>query len=288
MKLICNKRCIIGEGPVWNEKESLLYYTNGFGKEICMLDINTGELKVRPVDVNVAAMAFDTKNRLIVSGKDGIFILNEDGSTENLYDTAASPILHGNDMKVGPDGRIYVGTLSGKKAGVSDLFDGKLYSIDASGTVRVLVEGMIIPNGLDWSMDEKRFYHTDNATGIIREYWFDKESGDIAFSGREVKVLGVDGFTIDQEDNILAACWGRGHIAVVNTKTMEIVDYIEVPAKAPASCGFAGDKMDQLAVVTASYEIDVKNDPYAGCTFMKKMNVAGRKPYLFRVADKEK
>lgn len=281
MKMICNKQCIIGEGPIWNEKENLLYYTNGFGNEICMLDINTGELKVRPVDEGVAAMAFDVENRLIVSRKDGVFILNEDGSTEALYDTVAFPIIYGNDMKVGPDGRIYVGTLSGKKAGISDQFDGKLYSIDAAGKVRILLEGMIIPNGLDWSMDEKKFYHTDNATGMIREYWFDKEKGDIIFSGREVKVHGVDGFTINKNDHIFAACWGHGHIAVVNTENMEIVDYIKVPTKAPASCCFAGENMNQLAVVTASHEIDIKNDLYAGCTFVKKMDVAGRKPYLF-------
>ena len=39
--------------------------------------------------------------------------------------------------------------------------------------------------------------------------------------------------------------------------------------------------MDQLAVVTVSCEIDIKNDLYAGCKFVKKMDVAGRKPYLF-------
>ena len=39
MECISKKRCIIGEGPIWNEKESCLYYTNGMGSEICKLDI---------------------------------------------------------------------------------------------------------------------------------------------------------------------------------------------------------------------------------------------------------
>ncbi len=35
MKLICKHRCIIGEGPIWNDFEKRLYFTNGMGgKEI--------------------------------------------------------------------------------------------------------------------------------------------------------------------------------------------------------------------------------------------------------------
>lgn len=281
MKLICDKRCIIGEAPIWNEKESLMYFTNGFGDEICMLNIYTGELRVRPVNGGAAAMAFDKDNRLIISRADGVFYLKDDNTLEALYDTEKYRILYGNDMKVGPDGRIYVGTQSGKRYGTSDKVDGKLYSIDASGNVRVLLDGLILSNGLEWSMDEKRFYHTDSDTRIIKEYDFDKESGDIVFTGRQVRVAGVDGFTIDREDKILAACWGKGHIAVIDTKSMEITGYMETPARIPASCGFVGDDMDYLAVVTASYGADIEKDPNAGFAFVYQNGMCGRKPYLF-------
>ena len=63
MECISKKRCIIGEGPIWNEKESCLYYTNGMGSENCKLDIYTGDLSVRPTDIDCAAFAFDTNNR---------------------------------------------------------------------------------------------------------------------------------------------------------------------------------------------------------------------------------
>ena len=281
MKLISNKRCIIGEAPIWNDKENVMYFTNGFGNEICMLDIYTGELKVRPVDGGVAAIAFDKDNRLIVSRYDGVYYLKNDNTMESLYDTAKYHISYANDMKVGPDGRIYVGTQSGKRCGVSDKVDGKLYSIDSSGRVRVLLDGLILSNGLDWSMDEKRFYHTDSDTHIIKEYDFDKESGDIAFTGRQVRVDGVDGFTIDRADYILAACWGKGHIAVIDTKTMENTGYITTLAEIPASCGFVGKDLEYLAVVTASYGADLAKNPNAGFTYLYKRSERGRKPYLF-------
>ena len=279
--LICKHRCKIGEGPIWNEKERKLYYTNGLGNEIVMLDVYTGEFEVRPVDVGIAAFAFTKNNDLIVSRSDGVFILNEDNSVKELYDTQKVKISFANDMKTGPDGRLYVGTQSGKWAKTSDQLDGKLYSIDKDGNVRVLLDDMILSNGLDWSVDEKYLYHTDNITKIIKEYYFDKISGDIEYTGRQVEVIGVDGFTVDKNNNILAACWGQGHIAVIDTKSFKIQSYIEIPAKIPASCGFAGDNMELFAVVTASYHADIKKDFNAGFTFVFESDIGGRKPYLF-------
>lgn len=286
MKVICDKRCIIGEGPIWNEREGVMYFINAYGNEICILDIYTGELRVRPIDGGVAAIAFDKENRLIVSRADGIYYLNNDNTIKALYDTSQYCILRGNDMKVGPDGRVYVGTQSGKRCGVSDKVDGKLYSIDSAGRVRVLLDGLSLSNGLEWSMDEMKFYHTDSDTHIIKEYDFDKVSGDIAFTGRQIRVDGVDGFTMDGEDRILAACWGRGHIAVIDTNLMEIEDYVDTPSTIPASCGFVGKEMEYLAVVTASRGADLEKDAKAGFTYLYQHISRGRKPYLFGREDK--
>lgn len=282
MKIISEKRCIIGEGPIWNESEKRLYYTNGMGNEICMFDISTGELKVRPFEKGAAAFAFDRENRLIVSSFNcGVFILNDDDTTQGIYDTEKYPIKYCNDMKVGPDGRLYVGTQSGKMAGTSDATDGKLYSIDKSGNVRVLLDNISVSNGLEWSIDEKLFYHTDSVTQIIKEYAFDLESGDIKYTGRSLKVPNVDGFTIDENGNIYAACWGHGYVAVIDTKEFKIKSHMQVPVKAPSSCGFAGENMDILAITTASYQVNIEEDKNAGYTLLKKMQTRGRKPYLF-------
>ena len=280
MGCISKKRCTIGEGPIWNEKESRLYYTNGMENEICILDISTGDLKVRE-NAQVAAIAFDTANNLLVSTQTGVYYLNDDNSYDEIYDVEKYKLVFCNDMKVGPDGRIYVGTQSSKRLGLSDEVDGKLYSIDKDGNVTVLLDNLILSNGMDWSMDEKRFYHTDSDTGIIKEYDFDKTLGTLSYTGKSVRVDGVDGFTIDKNDNILAANWGYGRIAVIDTQKMGIVNYIEIPAQVPASCSFCGENMNKLAVVTAAYEHNIDTDIYAGFTFLIDMGIGGRLPYLF-------
>lgn len=281
MQKISDKRCTIGEGPIWNDKDKLLYFVNSYENEICTLDIKTGNVCTRKVDVGVAAIAFTKDYRMIVSRSDGVFILNDDDTTEKLYDTGKFSIENANDMKVGPDGRIYVGTISEKRLGLSDKLDGKLYSIDRTGNVKLLLAGLILSNGLEWSPDKKRFYHTDSDTARIREYDFDPESGDISFTGRQVISSGADGFTVDKNGYIYAASWGDYRINVIDTKSMEIVGCIEMPAKATASCGFAGEDMKTLVAVTASFGVDIEKNPDAGFIFCKKLDTGGIKPYLF-------
>lgn len=281
MKILTEKRCIIGEGPIWNEREQKLYFTNAYGNEICTYDFSSGQIKVRPLPFDVAAFAFDVQNRLIVSHADGVHILNEDNSLTPIYDERKYKIKFANDMKVGPNGAIYVGTQSGKRKGVSDRIDGELYRISPHGEVDVLLDGLILSNGMEWSIDETKFYHTDSATKMLTEYDFDKKTGNISFTGRQVRVDGVDGFTIGQDNRLYIACWRRERIAVVDTKTLQIVDSIPLPCKIPASCGFCGKNMDILAITTARFKADIETDENAGFTILERINVKGRKPYLF-------
>lgn len=282
MDLLSKKRCIIGEGPIWNPFNKKLYQVNGYGpNEILIIDIYSGEKTIRKLDFPVSAIAFGKKGEMLISTNDGAFILNDDDTKTPLYDPNKYQIKFGNDAKVGPDGRFYIGTQSSKRVGVSDIIDGRLYSIDAKGNVKILLDNLRLSNGMEWSIDVKYFYHTDSDTGIIKEYHFDKQNGSIEFSGREVSVPGVDGFTIGQNGFLYVACWGKGHIAVVDTADMQIKEYISVSANIPASCCFAGENMEKLVVVTASLNSNLKNDKNAGFTFIGEINTSGRKPFLF-------
>ena len=282
IEIIRHNKCVIGEGPIWNEFDKKLYFVNAKGpNEICSFDPQSRKITARAYDTGTAAIAFSKSGKMLVSRPNGAFYLNSDGSVIGLYDENKHTLKYCNDAKVGPDGRFYVGTQSEKRLGISDKQDGKLYSIDKSGNVRLLLDGMRLSNGMEWSLDEKFFYHTDSDTGIIKEYAFDKQSGDIEFTGRQVNIPCVDGFTINQRGELVVACWGKSHLATVDTKSMAVTSHIELPVSIPASCGFFGDDMDHLAITTASYNADAETDPDTGYLCITKMNIGGRKPYLF-------
>lgn len=281
MQIIYDKNCIIGEGPIWNEEEEKLYFTNSMARELLSVDLKTMQKELRILKENVAALAFCKDGRMLVSRNDGAFILNQDDSITPIYDMEKYQILYGNDAKVGPDGCFYVGTQSEKRMGISEKVNGKLYRIAPNGRVSIVLDGLILSNGFDWSMDEKKVYHTDSDTHIIKEYDFDIRTGDFNYTGRSIQIQGVDGITIDRNDRLYAACWGQEEIAVIDTKSMNKIDTIKVPVQIPASCAFAGKELNELVIVTASYGLQSETLGANGYTFLKKMHISGRAPYLF-------
>ncbi len=281
MKILKKNRCIIGEGPIWNDNEGLLYFVDGMKKEIFTYNPETEALITYPQEICVAAIAFAKDGRMLVSRSDGAFFLDlKSGIAKPMYGGDIK-ISHGNDAKVGPDGAFYVGTQSGYRLGISQNIDGKLYRIDSDGNVKALLDDLILPNGLDWSPDERFFYLVDSGTHMVRKYNFDADTGNLTFTGLEVQVQGADGITVNQKGDILVACWGKRCIAVIDPETMSVTRLIDVPTRAPASCGFFGKEMNLLAITTASLSTDIESDTDAGFLFIKEMEIPGRLPYLF-------
>ena len=61
MEMISNHRCIIGEGPIWNELENKLYQVNGYGpNEILIIDIYSGERAIKKLDFGVVTATLGT------------------------------------------------------------------------------------------------------------------------------------------------------------------------------------------------------------------------------------
>lgn len=284
MKTLTNKKSIIGEGPIWNDKEQRLYVANGIENEILVYDIYKNKAEVRKTPMCCAAICFSSDNEMIVSHSGGVSILEEDNTVTPIYDTTKYKIENANDMKVGPDGRIYVGTQSGKRVGRSNRTDGKLYSVDKNGDVVKLLDGLSLSNGLDWSPSEDVFYHTDSDTGIIKEYHFNKILGRALYTGRAIRVDGVDGFCVAENSDIYAACWGKGYVAVIDAKELKIKTVINLPTAIPASCAFVGREMEYLAITTATFGAD-KGDENAGLTFLCNVDAKGKAPYKFGEGD---
>ena len=100
-----------------------------------------------------------------------------------------------------------------------------IITIDKDGNVRVLLDNLNLSNGLEWSVSEKRFYHTDSGTELIKEYDFDKVS-------TEFQTL-VGTLMTDNQSNsikittIVDRYLGKGKkVGDCKTKKAEIIDLI--------------------------------------------------------------
>lgn len=69
MEILNNVRTIIGEGPVWNDKEQKLYYVNPYESEYRIIDVYTKETEYIKTDVPVSAIAFTDEGYVDVPAK---------------------------------------------------------------------------------------------------------------------------------------------------------------------------------------------------------------------------
>lgn len=103
-----------------------------------------------------------------------------------------------------------------------------------------MLEGVTIPNGLSWSLDDKTMYWTDTPTGNIYAFDFDATTGNI--SSQRVfwhsENGSPDGHAMDEEGNLWVALWGGWKVVRVSPNG-KITAEIEVPTRCPTVCTYS-------------------------------------------------
>ena len=79
----------------------------------------------------------------------------------------------------GPDGRFYFGTMHSPSVSPRPP-TGSLYVLDHDGSIRTLISGVTISNGLAWDKEGKTMYYIDTPTGAVQAFDFDAAKGAIS------------------------------------------------------------------------------------------------------------
>lgn len=70
--------------------------------------------------------------------------------------------------------------------GVWEPAQGALYSLHGDHEVRKLADRLGISNGLDWSPDQRTFYHVDSLDYAVYAYDYDVQAGTIGERGGDL------------------------------------------------------------------------------------------------------
>jgi sugar lactone lactonase YvrE len=128
-----------------------------------------------------------------------------------------------NEGAADPDGRFYCGSMAyDTRAGAA-----ALYRLDPDGSVAVVLEGVTISNGLDWSPNGSQAYYNDTPTRRTDVFDYDIDAG---LTGRRIfaRVDGhPDGLVVDSE-----AASGSRCTAVVRSNG----SLLTVPSTPSSSC----------------------------------------------------
>lgn len=262
------------EGPVWDAARGLLFSDVLFGGVYC-LDREGRVSTVFEHRRGIGGMALHEAGGLVVSGRNVSFKAFSGGPTQLLLDSDPQADNVGyNDLTTDAAGRVYVGSL-----GSSPVFEdgrpplpGKLHRIDLDGSSQVVAEGIELTNGLGFSPDETRLYHSDSRAQTVWCYDVLEEgllSEKRSFAG--IDSGSPDGLAVAADGSVWVALAGGSGVAVFESDGRRR-RFVEIPLPMVTSVCFGGDDLHDLYVVTGSRGADNER---AGSVFRVSVDVPG-------------
>lgn len=285
-ELVLDTRCGLGEGPVWDERGRLLYWVDIMAGRVQRWAPDSARVETMEAGEPVGAVALCEDGGLVCAAQSGFAVAERFGGALRplaSYEGASSEIRM-NDGKCDPAGRFWAGTMA---------FDfrpgaGALYRLDPDGTVRRVLEGVTISNGMDWTADGARMYYIDSLRRTVDVFDFDAETGAICGRRAVVEIpedAGVpDGMTLDAEGRIWVALWGGGAVRCYSPEG-KLEEVIEVAAPQTTSCCFGGEDFSVLYITSARdglSEAQLAGAPHAGGVFAARPGARGRAAHRYR------
>jgi xylono-1,5-lactonase len=262
------------EAPLWDPAKGL-YFSDVLNGGVFLLDGQEQVTLVVPKRRGVGGMALHEAGGLVVGGRDISFAPLEPGLEPKVFLTREDvPQSTGfNDLTTDRAGRVYVGSLAFRVFGGEEPKPGYLHAIDLDGAVRTVADGILLTNGLGFSPDGKRLYHSDARAGHVRVY---DVLADGALAAPSVFAdLGAghvpDGLKVASDGSVWVADARGGRVAVYNPDGSPRLD-VPVPLPMVTSLCFAGADLKDLYIVTGSEGGPREN---CGAIFHTRAEVAG-------------
>src|ERR1700736_4700880 len=157
VELVLDAHAEVGEGPVWDQESGRLLWVDITRSLVHLLDPGSGVNRSFEVGQHVGAAAFRAGGGLVLALRGGFGLLDLDsGRVETIAQTEmARPGNRMNDGKCDRAGRFWAGSMSYEERGR----EGSLYRLEHDRTVALVLSGVGLSNGLDWSPDDRLMYH---------------------------------------------------------------------------------------------------------------------------------
>lgn len=280
-ELIADYRCRTGEGPLWHESESRLYWVDIPAGRLFRYDPATGHHEQVYQGGVIGGFTIQDDGSLLLFGDRGSVVEWRDGKTRTVIEEIPEERdTRFNDVIADPEGRVFCGTMpAGDRP-------GRLYRLDLDGSLTVVIDDAGISNGLGFTPDLDQIYHTNTSRRFINRYPFDRRSGDLGEPQRFLTVPegegGPDGMTVDAEGYVWSARWD-GHCVCRYTPSGELEREYRFPARKVSSVTFGGSDFGDLYVTTAGGDSKPEEGEGAGGLFRLRPGVQGRPEFRSRI-----
>jgi sugar lactone lactonase YvrE len=262
-----------GEGPVWSGRWGGLRWVDMLAGDILSLT-DDGRVVRRHVAAIAAAVRPRRAGGAVIGIERGFALEDAPGAVTALDPVWSDTSVRMNEGACDPDGRFYCGSMAyDQRPGAATV-----YRLDADHSVRAVLTGVTVSNGLDWSPDGSLAYYNDTATYRTDVFTYDPVHGLVdrrPFVDLTSEELRPDGLTVDVEGGVWMALSNGGAVRRY-TADGRLDEVVSLPARKVTACTFGGADLDQLFITTSREGLDPDDDPLAGALFRADVGVTGQ------------
>ena len=288
-KLFDDRRCVLGEGPLWHPLR----------RELLWVDIEDNRLLGRratspgpthgsrpggdpmPSEASVdrhftfkpSALGWIDQNRLLMGTDGGLYVYDlSDQSTDVLclLEDQESQ-RRSNDGRADPWGGFWISTMTHDM----DPGQGRIYRW-YQGEIRLLVEGLACPNAICFAPDRSVGYFADSMPGEIRWHPLDPQTG-WPTAAPQVFAKGLegapDGAVTAQDGTVWNAEWGQGRLLAFAATNGAVAARFDLPAR-QLTCPAIDPETGCVFVTSAAVGLDDPR-PEDGQTFVLDLGLKG-------------
>lgn len=284
IELVLDAKAELAEGPHWDALAEQLLWVDVEPGIVHRFDPSTGEDVANELGPTVGAVVPTSDGGMVAATGQGFRVLDSDGAVRHAVDVESETAgTRMNDGKCDSAGRFWAGSMVTRQ----DQPRAALYRLDPDMSVHRMIAGVMVSNGLGWSLDATRMYYIDSASGGVDELSFDLASGGVGARRRLITIPSgegdPDGMTVDADGCLWVALWGGGQVRRF-TPDGRLDAVVDLPVSLVTSCTFGGASLDVLYVTTASADLSAElraAQPLAGGVFAVDAGVSGLAPTRF-------
>lgn len=268
----------LGEGPVWDARREEVLWVDSEAGEVYRGRLMGDNLEVTDLvrfEEKVGSVAPTVDGGMLVAGEHQVHVVAPDGRVmESIRLLPQEQRSRLNDGVVDPAGRFLVGSIR-----LDDrVRDECLWSIDADLSVRKVVGGITVSNGIGFAPDGSTMFYVETRPGAVLAFDYDVQNGQ-ASNRRVVLDCGgtPDGLAVDAEGCLWVAFFGEGQVWRLSPQG-DVLDTIHVPAPNVTCPTFVGSRRDRLIIASARFrmsERDLEQWPASGAMFVADVHVPG-------------
>jgi sugar lactone lactonase YvrE len=268
----------LGEGPVWVEQDSALWFVDIKAHEIHRFDPVSGNRQSWTAPEQVG-FVFPAEGGGFVAGlQSGLYHFDETSGAFELI-VRVEPEFPGNrlnDGVVDPSGRLWFGTMDNGERSKT----GAFYCYHRGRLTRTALDGITITNGPAVSPDGRILYFVDTLKGTIgcAKIADDGSLGPpLPFARIDPKEGHPDGPTVDSEGCLWIALYG-GWEARRFSSAGELIEQVRFPVSNITKVAFGGADLRTAFATTARQLLkpeDIATQPLIGDLFRFRVEVAG-------------